>query len=83
MHCTGWHSPKTIIRSHLLSAARGHWQDGEGSTGLFEADPDAMDSAMEIHNRLMREVVDKHAGYPSTSEGDGWWVAIRKMVPML
>src|SRR6201981_3516071 len=45
--------------------------DIEGSTRLWESVPDAMEVALERHNRLLPEVIDDHGGVVITSRGEG------------
>jgi class 3 adenylate cyclase len=45
--------------------------DIEGSTRLWEAVPDAMEVALERHNRLVAGVIEGHGGAVVTSRGEG------------
>jgi predicted ATPase/class 3 adenylate cyclase len=45
--------------------------DIEGSTRLWETVPDAMEVALEQHNRLVTEVIGGHGGVVVTSRGEG------------
>ena len=45
--------------------------DIEGSTRLWETVPDAMELALERHNRLVTGVIDDHGGVVVTSRGEG------------
>jgi predicted ATPase/class 3 adenylate cyclase len=45
--------------------------DIEGSTRLWESVPDAMEVALERHNRLLAGVIDDHGGVVVTSRGEG------------
>jgi predicted ATPase/class 3 adenylate cyclase len=45
--------------------------DIEGSTRLWESMPDAMEAALEQHNRLLPEVIGGHGGVVVTSRGEG------------
>ena len=45
--------------------------DIEGSTRLWETAPDAMAVALERHNRLVTEVIERHGGVVVTSRGEG------------
>src|SRR6516165_5300562 len=45
--------------------------DIEGSTRLWEGMPDAMEVALEQHNRLLTEVIGGHGGVVVTSRGEG------------
>ena len=45
--------------------------DIEGSTRLWESVPDAMQTALELHNRLLAEMIGGHGGVVVTSRGEG------------
>ena len=45
--------------------------DIEGSTRLWETVPDAMEVALERHNRLVTSVIDDYGGVVVTSRGEG------------
>ena len=45
--------------------------DIEGSTRLWETVPEAMEVALERHNRLLTEVIEGHGGVVVTSRGEG------------
>jgi len=45
--------------------------DIEGSTRLWETVPEAMEAALERHNRLLSEVIEGHGGVVVTSRGEG------------
>jgi predicted ATPase/class 3 adenylate cyclase len=45
--------------------------DIEGSTRLWEAVPEAMEVALERHNRLITSVIGAHGGVVITSRGEG------------
>jgi predicted ATPase/class 3 adenylate cyclase len=45
--------------------------DIEGSTRLWETVPDAMETAVEEHNRLLTSVIEGHVGMVVTSRGEG------------
>ena len=45
--------------------------DIEGSTRLWETAPDAMEVALEQHNRLLTGVIEEHDGVVVTSRGEG------------
>src|SRR5437762_1614401 len=45
--------------------------DIEGSTRLWETVPDAMETALERHNRLLGEMIGEHGGVVVTSRGAG------------
>jgi len=45
--------------------------DIEGSTRLWESVPDAMEVALEQHNRLVTDVIEEHGGVVIASRGEG------------
>ncbi|MET0521589.1 MAG: DUF4062 domain-containing protein, partial [Jiangellaceae bacterium] len=45
--------------------------DLEGSTRLWEAGPEAMEVALQQHDRLLAEVIGEHGGTVITSRGEG------------
>src|SRR5690349_13356142 len=45
--------------------------DIEGSTRLWETVPEAMEAALERHNRIVPEVIEGHGGVVVTSRGEG------------
>ncbi|MGP0024455.1 MAG: DUF4062 domain-containing protein, partial [Streptosporangiaceae bacterium] len=45
--------------------------DIEGSTRLWETVPEAMEVALQRHNRLLTEVIESHGGVVVTSRGEG------------
>ena len=45
--------------------------DIEGSTQLWESAPDAMRSALERHDTLLRGAIDTHEGYVFSTGGGG------------
>jgi class 3 adenylate cyclase len=45
--------------------------DIEGSTRLWETVPEAMEVALERHNRLLTGVIEEHGGVVVTSRGEG------------
>jgi class 3 adenylate cyclase len=45
--------------------------DIEGSTRRWEADPDAMRTALEVHNKVLRDAVQAHEGRVFNYTGDG------------
>jgi class 3 adenylate cyclase len=45
--------------------------DIEGSTRLWESVPEAMEVALERHDRLLTEVIEEHGGVVVTSRGEG------------
>jgi predicted ATPase/class 3 adenylate cyclase len=45
--------------------------DIEGSTRLWESEPEAMEVALRRHDRLLAEVIESHGGAVVTSRGEG------------
>jgi DNA-binding SARP family transcriptional activator/tetratricopeptide (TPR) repeat protein len=45
--------------------------DIEGSSGLWEADPEGMAAALELHDELIARAVDAHAGRLLKTKGEG------------
>ncbi len=45
--------------------------DIEGSTRLWEVEPEAMEVALQRHDRLLAEVIESHGGAVVTSRGEG------------
>jgi predicted ATPase/class 3 adenylate cyclase/DNA-binding winged helix-turn-helix (wHTH) protein len=45
--------------------------DIEGSSGLWEADPDGMAAALELHDELIARTVDAHGGRLLKTKGEG------------
>jgi predicted ATPase/class 3 adenylate cyclase len=45
--------------------------DIQGSTRLWETVPEAMEAALERHNRIVTEVIEGHGGAVVTSRGEG------------
>jgi class 3 adenylate cyclase len=45
--------------------------DIEGSTRLWESDPEAMEVALQRHDRLLADVIEGHGGQVITSKGEG------------
>jgi predicted ATPase/class 3 adenylate cyclase/Tfp pilus assembly protein PilF len=49
--------------------------DIEGSTKLWERDPEAMSKALSRHDELLREHVEAHGGFVFKTVGDAFYVA--------
>jgi len=49
--------------------------DIEGSTSLWERDPEAMHIALELHNAILREAIGAHAGRVFKIVGDSFQAA--------
>ena len=45
--------------------------DIEGSTRLWEGEPEAMEVALQRHDRLLTEMIESHGGALVTSRGEG------------
>ncbi|MCV7196950.1 ATP-binding protein [Mycobacterium angelicum] len=45
--------------------------DVEGSTGRWEADPDAMRAALAAHDKVLRDAIEAHGGWFFKHTGDG------------
>ncbi len=52
--------------------------DIEGSTRLWESEPDAMRHSLERHDALLRSAIDDHGGYVFSTGGDGIGVAFTR-----
>ena len=57
--------------------------DIEGSTALWEADPEAMRGALQRHNKLLSAAVENHGGYVFKTVGDAFCVTFDKAVDAL
>lgn len=49
--------------------------DIEGSTALWEADPESMRGALKRHDMLVRDAIEKHEGYVFKTIGDAFCAA--------
>lgn len=49
--------------------------DVQGSTSLWEANPEAMQQALRLHDATIRQVLAKHEGYEVATEGDAFQLA--------
>jgi predicted ATPase/class 3 adenylate cyclase len=52
--------------------------DIEGSTRLWESDPDAMRSALARHDQILRTAIEGHGGFVFATGGDGFAVAFHR-----
>jgi predicted ATPase/class 3 adenylate cyclase len=52
--------------------------DIEGSTGLWEAAPDAMRAALAWHDSILRDAIEAHGGYVFATGGDGFAAAFAR-----
>jgi class 3 adenylate cyclase len=57
--------------------------DIEGSTGLWESDPEAMRAALERHDSILRTAIDGHGGYVFSTGGDGFAAAFTRALDAL
>ncbi len=53
--------------------------DIEGSTRLWERDPEAMGLSLARHDEIVRTVVEQHGGYVFATGGDGFAVAFGRV----
>ncbi|WP_436795807.1 BTAD domain-containing putative transcriptional regulator [Actinospongicola halichondriae] len=60
--------PRSGLRTFVFT-------DIEGSTNLWQRHPDAMTTALETHDRLLREICARHSGECFTHLGDGLGMA--------
>ncbi len=60
--------PRSGLRTFVFT-------DIEGSTNKWQRHPDAMTTALELHDRLLREICAKHSGECFTHLGDGLGLA--------
>ena len=51
--------------------------DVEGSTAAWEQWPDAMRTALAVHDELLRSTISMHGGHVFSTRGDGFAVAFR------
>lgn len=51
--------------------------DVEGSTAQWEANPEIMTLALEIHFKIMRELLQSAGGYECKTEGDAFMIAFQ------
>ncbi len=49
--------------------------DVEGSTRLWESDPDGMAESLALHDQIMRRIVEAHRGHVFSTAGDAFAVA--------
>ncbi|EFC43158.1 predicted protein [Naegleria gruberi] len=57
--------------------------DIQQSTKLWNAFPEEMKIALELHNQLLRRLLDEYEGYECKSQGDGLMVAFRDPINAL
>eukprot|EP01063_Lacrimia_lanifica_P028032 TRINITY_DN4015_c0_g4_i1.p1 TRINITY_DN4015_c0_g4~~TRINITY_DN4015_c0_g4_i1.p1 ORF type:complete len:1113 (+),score=266.42 TRINITY_DN4015_c0_g4_i1:69-3407(+) len=53
------------------------FSDIVGSTSLWEAVPEEMAEGLDVHNRVLREMLKKHNGYEVKTIGDAFMVAFQ------
>ena len=49
--------------------------DVQGSTALWDRDAEAMRDALELHDRILRDLIERLGGYEVKTEGDAFMVA--------
>lgn len=59
----------TIVRTDVL-----------GSTSLWEKDPVAMQTALEVHDEILRKCLMEHNGYEMDTAGDSFHLAFHDPV---
>ena len=52
--------------------------DVEGSTAVWEWDPELMNAALSLHDKLIRALIDKYHGMEVTTEGDAFIIAFHE-----
>jgi class 3 adenylate cyclase len=70
--------PAAFLSSVAQPAPEGQvsfvFTDVQSSTSLWEKHPDAMDAALALHDRLLRELLLLYRGYEVKTEGDAFMV---------
>ena len=66
------HAPKSSPFALLFT-------DIEGSTGLWEDQPAMMETAVDQHHRLMRDLIQEHNGYEVKTIGDSFMIAFKSL----
>eukprot|EP00899_Mesostigma_viride_P006446 jgi/Mesvir1/15802/Mv03362-RA.1 len=70
------------IRSHSSGDHRAEivmvHTDIEGSTQLWEHDPEMMDQSLQVHHRVLRLLLGIHQGYECNTEGDAFEVVFQR-----
>lgn len=54
--------------------------DVQGSTSLWEANPETMQEALNLHDQIMRSCCAQSHGYEVTTEGDAFFIAFHDSV---
>ena len=54
--------------------------DIQSSTLLWEKDAKLMLNAIQLHNKIMRETIERHAGYEVKTEGDAFMVSFHREI---
>jgi class 3 adenylate cyclase len=70
--CTMFLQPMIEIPTGTLTFL---FTDVEGSTKLWERDPEAMSRALSRHDELVRNTVETHGGFVFKTVGDAFYVA--------
>jgi len=64
--------PETAAPTGLIALV---FTDVQGSTQLWESDPEGMRAALDLHNAVMRETIAETRGYEIKTEGDAFILA--------
>jgi predicted ATPase/class 3 adenylate cyclase len=65
-----------IIPSGVVSFL---FTDVEGSTRLWESDPEGMAASLALHDQIMRSAIEDHRGHVFSTAGDAFAVAFRSV----
>eukprot|EP00163_Fabomonas_tropica_P001243 TRINITY_DN1094_c0_g2_i1.p1 TRINITY_DN1094_c0_g2~~TRINITY_DN1094_c0_g2_i1.p1 ORF type:complete len:2257 (+),score=384.66 TRINITY_DN1094_c0_g2_i1:614-7384(+) len=57
--------------------------DVQDSTSLWDANPDVMGAALDVHNSLMRTFITRYRGYEVKTEGDAFMIAFSDPIDAL
>jgi class 3 adenylate cyclase len=57
--------------------------DIEGSTRLWESNRDEMSKAVALHDRMLKDIINRHHGYVFKTVGDAFCAAFRGAAPAL
>ncbi len=66
------------MAKHPTGTATFLFTDIEGSTRMWQDHPQGMQSALAVHDRLMREAIESHAGYVFSTAGDAFSAAFSR-----
>ncbi|MFN0026360.1 MAG: ATP-binding protein [Acidimicrobiales bacterium] len=74
-----WHRPLLVRTEPATTRPSGTvaflFTDVEGSTVLWDAHPDAMRSALETHDRIVRHAIETNGGHVFSTAGDAFCAA--------